>query len=48
MSEHTHYWVHVASVDWRNRQVIVCKCACGKSLTPREIVLMRARSGLPS
>jgi hypothetical protein len=46
--EHVHVWVHVASVDWRGRPVIVCRCVCGRSLTAEQIVAMRAEAGLAS
>lgn len=48
MKVHEHVWVHVSTVDWAGRRVIACKCACGRSLTPEQIVAMRAAAGMAS
>lgn len=39
--KHTHVWVHVASRDPRGRHVIVCRCTCGRTLSPSQILSMR-------
>jgi hypothetical protein len=43
---HVHVWVHVASHDWQGRPTMVCKCACGETLTPEQIVAMRTAAGV--
>ena len=44
MTAHTHFWVHVASTDWLGRPVIVCRCACGRTLSESQILTMRGAS----
>lgn len=44
--EHVHVWIHVASTNWRGRPVLVCKCACGRKLTPAQILAMREEMGV--
>ena len=41
MTAHTHLWVHVASTDWQGRPVIVCRCACGRILSPSQILTLQ-------
>lgn len=39
--KHQHVWVHVASMDWQGRPVIVCRCSCGRTLSPSQIATMQ-------
>ena len=41
MSAHLHYWVHVAAIDWLSRPTIVCRCACGRILSPSQILTLQ-------
>ena len=41
MSVHTHCWLHVSSTDWRGRPAVVCRCTCGRTLSPSQILTMK-------
>lgn len=43
---HVHVYIHVASHDWAGKPALVCKCACGDTLTAEEIKQIRAEMGL--
>jgi hypothetical protein len=44
--EHVHVFIHVASTGWDGKPCLVCRCTCGKTLTPDEIIIMRAAAGV--
>lgn len=42
--EHVHVWIHVGTM----RNGIACKCTCGRSLSPSQILSMREFAGAES
>lgn len=42
--EHVHVWVHVRPAG--GTPMLVCRCVCGETLTPEQIMEVRAAAGL--